>query len=299
MPTTSEGFYYPDSITSLSLVTILAAMAASSDAAYKKTPAVFDTIAARNAAIVTPTEGRIVYTKDYDILWHYAGGWRPVGVPTFATVGTRSLAMPSPATGDLCVVGSGGSMVPMVFNGTAWRPAGLPRVATTADRDALLVSPVVGDQCMVNLVSGFTTTYRWSGSLWQIWSRPAQNWTPTVTGVTAGLTVVNAKYAVAEGVITYYLEMQCTGALTGSALRISGLPFGLATLAWTQVGAATLNPNGSRFQGQVVRYSNANEVGIFWSGTAGTVGTEITPTVPATWSARGQAILAQWSAIMN
>lgn len=122
MPTTSEGFYYPDSSTSLSLVTILAAMAASSDAAHKTVPSVYDTIAARNTAIPSPTEGRIVYTKDYDILWYYSGSaWRPVGVPTFASTAARDAAITSPVAGMRCFVGSGSAMAEYIHDGTTWR----------------------------------------------------------------------------------------------------------------------------------------------------------------------------------
>ena len=121
MPTTYNGFYYPDASTSLTpLASILAAMAASSDAAYKKTPAVFDTIAARDAAITTPTDGRIVYTKDYDILWHYAGGWRPVGTPVFASTTARDAAITSPVASMRCFVGSGSSLAEYTYSGTEW-----------------------------------------------------------------------------------------------------------------------------------------------------------------------------------
>lgn len=121
MPTTPEGFYYPDTSTNLSLVAILAAMAASSDAAHKNAPVVYNTIAARNAAIPSPTEGRVVYTKDYDITWYYNGsGWKPIGTPTFATTTARDAALSSVSAGDRCFVGSGSTMAEYVHNGTAW-----------------------------------------------------------------------------------------------------------------------------------------------------------------------------------
>lgn len=121
MPTTSEGFYYPDSSTSLSLVTILAAMAASSDTVAKRIPTVFATVSARNAALPTPTEGQLSYTLDYDILWYYSGSaWRPVGVPTFASIAARDAALPAPSLGDKCIVSATGAEYKCVVAG-AWK----------------------------------------------------------------------------------------------------------------------------------------------------------------------------------
>lgn len=251
MPTTYYGYYYPDAGTELTpLAAILAAMAASSDAAHRAVPTVFNTIAERDASLTTPTEGRVVYTKDYDILWYYNGSaWFPVGVPTFANITERNAAIPSPTTGMSCIL---------------------------ADTKAEY-------RCIT------------SGS-WALWSLPSTTWTPTIAGVTAGLSVGSAKYAVSGGVVRYYVELTCTGALTGSALRLSGLPVSLSASAWTPVGDATLNPNGTRVQGKVYRYSSVNEVAIFgWSST-GVVQNEISASSPATWVARSQAIIAHWSA---
>lgn len=252
MPTTENGYYYPDASTNLTpLAAILAAMAASSDAAYKKIPAVFDTIAARDAAITTPTEGRIVYTKDYDILWHYAGGWRPVGVPTFATVEARSLAMPTPTAGMRCFVGSGATMDEYIHNGTAWK----------------------------------------------LWSRPTTNWTPVITGITAGMVNGGCTYRVVGGDITYTVVLNTTGPITGYGLHVSGMPLAYESMAFQTLGTTTLIPTPTKYQGFAMAADSGTGVLIYGPDPInGSVTNNIFPAIPATWGARAPAVVVEFTA---
>lgn len=165
---------------------------------------------------------------------------------------------------------------------------------STAARDAAITAPTAGMVCQVG--SGATMDeYRHNGTSWKLWSRPRQSWTPVIGGITSGLSVEAAEYQVASGRVGYYAQLACTGALVGSALRLSGLPVAMAGLAWTPVGDATLNPNGTRVPGKVYRYSTTTEVAIFGPPGSSLV-VEIAAAVPATWGARSQAIIATWDA---
>lgn len=120
------------------------------------------------------------------------------------------------------------------------------------------------------------------------------SWTPTLSGVTAGLTVSSAKYWVSLGIAHFEVYLNCTAGLTGSALAMS-LPVSIATLAWTTVGDAVLNPNGTRYWGKVLRGATDNEVWVKYLGTAGQP-VDIAAAAPATWSARSQAVACRFSA---
>jgi len=122
----------------------------------------------------------------------------------------------------------------------------------------------------------------------------ATSWTPTITGVTAGLGLHSATYYVTLGIAYFNVTIDCSGALTGSALALS-LPVNIFPPAWVAIGDAILNPAGTRFWGKVLRGAAANEVWVKYVGTAGSP-VDITPTVPATWSARTQAVALQFSA---
>ena len=131
---------------------------------------------------------------------------------------------------------------------------------------------------------------------WKLWSRPRTEWTPTITGITGGLANGGCFVTVVGGVPYYEINLNCTGTLTGSSLRVSGLPIGITQGPWGAViGATTLTANGIRYPGTLVRFSSATEVAIFQ--TTGTIGTEITPTVPNTWVSKVGAISAHFMAL--
>ena len=126
MPNTAEGFYYPDASTNIApLETVLANMAASSDAVSKQTPRVFANYAAMIAAIPAPTAGRLaVTTQGSGILWQYDGTaakWVVQNTPTFTDTAARGAAIPNPTAGIVAVIGTGAGYAEYVWDGTAWR----------------------------------------------------------------------------------------------------------------------------------------------------------------------------------
>lgn len=262
MPTTGKGLYYPDDTTNVApLHPVLAAMQTSVDT-YLGANATIHTIAnvAGRAAVVAlypPTAATPLFTWRQDADTQYK--------LEYTVDGTNWVAYTSGAT----------------F---------LPTYASTGARDTAYPTPTVGMLCNVG-----TDMYRCNvAGTWALWSRSATSWTPTITGVTAGLTLTSAIYWVSCGIAFFKVILACSGALTGSTLKFS-LPVSISPDAWHSIGDAILNPAGARYWGKVVRLATATEVVVMYLGTSGSP-VDITPTVPATWSARSQAVAAYFSA---
>lgn len=262
MPNTAKGLYYPDSSTVISPIeTLLANMQASVDS-YLGANSVIHPIAnvAARAALVAlypPTASTPLFAWRQDA---------PVQFQLEYTVdGTNWVAFTSGST----------------F---------LPSYASTGARDAAYPTPTVGMMCNVG-----TDMYRCiTAGSWTLWSRVKTAFTPTITGITAGFVVSNTHYWVTSGVGNFKLILNCTGALTGSELTLT-LPVALDIPAWTDLGAAILNPAGARYSGRVVTAGATTDVWVKYVGTAGQPVT-ITSAIPASWSARSQAVSCWFSA---
>lgn len=123
----------------------------------------------------------------------------------------------------------------------------------------------------------------------------ATAWTPTISGVTAGLVVYSATYQVSLGIAFFEVVLDCTGALTAASALTLTLPVDIVPVGFTSIGDAVLNPTGTRYWGKVMQGGTAHHVAVRFIGLAGSP-VDITPTVPATWSARTQAVLLHFSA---
>jgi len=84
--------------------------------------------------------------------------WRiPASLPVFANDAARDAYFGGTPTQDgvACVVGTGTSLTPQVWDGSAWTRLasiyeGIPRFADTTARDAFFTSPVTGDMAFAN-----------------------------------------------------------------------------------------------------------------------------------------------------
>ncbi len=262
MPTTAKGLYYPDDTTNVApLHPVMAAMQSSVDAYLTDNMTIhpIPNTGARAGlvALYPPSASKPLFAWRQDADTQYK--------LEYTVDGTNWVAYTAGAT----------------F---------LPTYASTGARDTAYPSPTVGMMCNVG-----SDMYRCNvAGSWTLWSRVKTAFTPTITGITAGFVVSNTHYWVTSGVGNFKLTLNCTGALTGSELTLT-LPVALDIPAWTDLGAAILNPAGSRYSGRVVTAGATTDVWVKYGGTAGQPVT-ITPTVPATWSARSQAVSCWFSA---
>lgn len=262
MPTTAKGLYYPDDTTNVApLHPVMAAMQSSVDAYL--------------------TDNMTIHP-----------------IPnTGARAGLVALYPPSASKPLFAWRQDASSQVKLEYtiDGTNWvaytsGATFLPTYASTGARDTAYPSPTVGMMCNVG-----SDMYRCNvAGSWALWSRINTSWTPTITGITAGFTVSSARYWVTDGIAHFRLTLDCSSALTGTVLKLS-LPVSIDVPAWFAIGDVVLNPAGGRFWGTVVRFGTATEIAIVYNGTAGQP-VDITATVPATWSARTQAVAAYFSA---
>ena len=75
--------------------------------------------------------GQLAWTTDYGVLWAWTGTrWAPQGVPHFTSEIAREAAIPSPAAGDVCTVGTGAALVTTMYNGSLWRQTTHPESST-------------------------------------------------------------------------------------------------------------------------------------------------------------------------
>jgi hypothetical protein len=174
---------------------------------------------------------------------------------------------------------------------------GLKVWATYADLTAEIPAPNAGMQAwVVDTKSEYRCLV---AGTWSLWSRARTAWTPTITGVTAGLSVAagSSYYTVVNGRAIYETTLNCTGALTVSGtLNIEGMPVAsLSLTSLTPLGIAHLNPAGT-VSAASIAYSSTTRVSIYYMG--GTVGAilPITASAPGTWSARSNAVIARWEA---
>lgn len=262
MPTTAKGLYYPDDTTNVApLHPVMAAMQSSVDAYL--------------------TDNMTIHP-----------------IPnTGARAGLVALYPPSASKPLFAWRQDASSQVKLEYtiDGTNWvaytsGATFLPTYASTGARDTAYPSPTVGMMCNVG-----TDMYRCNvAGTWALWSRVKTAFTPTLSGITAGFTLASAHYWVADGVATVKIIFDCSSALTGTEFTIL-LPFDLDVPPWTDLGGAVLNPAGARYGGRVVSAGTTHHVWVKYSNTT-QIPAAITATVPATWSARTQAVAAYFSA---
>lgn len=119
MPTTAKGLYMPDAATAAPMVPILQNMQTSVDTYLNRVVGTYADVAARDAALPTPTGGMTVITLDYQVLWLYnalVSKWVVLNKPVFPSTATRDAVLTSPVTGDECIVGTTGYL----YNSPSW-----------------------------------------------------------------------------------------------------------------------------------------------------------------------------------
>jgi hypothetical protein len=121
-----------------------------------------DVLAQASAPNVATTVYNLWYDTTLDTLRVSDGAsWLfSVQAFVFANTAARDAALPTPVAGMVCIVGTGGSLLLYVFDGTSWMPQaprteGIPKFADNAARDAFFVSPANGDHCYVTGTSQF------------------------------------------------------------------------------------------------------------------------------------------------